>query len=489
LPPVVVAAPEPASPTATAPQAVAVAVGMTESVPVSPTGLGGPNSPVETTASWVMLAAARRLGRPERSAVTASVVATGQVLVAKATALNPIAVLLFNQTPTLSAAQTAQSPTGVVSGDLGALDPDSTPLSYAVVGNPAHGTVAVDSAGHYSYTPDAALAHAGLTDTFRVTVSDAGSGFHIHGLAGLINLLTFGLIGDSQHATTATVTVTVTPVNALPVVSLTVGAPNASTGVVAGRVNAVDADSDPLSYSGPTTTAKGTVVVAANGSFSYTPTATARHAASSLTATQADRADTFTLTVDDGHGGVLAVPVSVAISPTNNAPNATAVVGAPNASTGVVAGTAIGVDADGDPLTYAGSTTTAKGAVVVAANGGFTYTPTAAARHAAAAPNATPAEKERGQMLAATQLMSHLASAFSVFSLAFLAVPLAVRVGRSETFVNASVALGVALTYYLLTSMAAYVKDPALRPDVLIWLPNLVVLGLAWFRLRRASRH
>jgi lipopolysaccharide export system permease protein len=105
------------------------------------------------------------------------------------------------------------------------------------------------------------------------------------------------------------------------------------------------------------------------------------------------------------------------------------------------------------------------------------------------APGATPAEKERGQMLAATQLMSHLAGAFSVFSLAFLAVPLAVRVGRSETFVNASVALGVALTYYLLTSMAAYVKDPALRPDVLIWLPNLVVLGLAWFLLRRASRH
>lgn len=46
------------------------------------------------------------------------------------------------------------------------------------------------------------------------------------------------------------------------------------------------------------------------------------------------------------------------------------------------------------------------------------------------APNATRKEKEQGQMLAETQLMSHLASAFSVFSLAFLAVPLAVRVGR-----------------------------------------------------------
>jgi lipopolysaccharide export system permease protein len=105
------------------------------------------------------------------------------------------------------------------------------------------------------------------------------------------------------------------------------------------------------------------------------------------------------------------------------------------------------------------------------------------------APNATRKEKEQGQMLATTQLMSHLASAFSVFSLAFLAVPLAVRVGRSETFVNAAIALGVALTYYLLTSMAAYVKDPDLRPDLLIWLPNVVVVGLAWTLLRRASRH
>jgi len=105
------------------------------------------------------------------------------------------------------------------------------------------------------------------------------------------------------------------------------------------------------------------------------------------------------------------------------------------------------------------------------------------------APNASRQEKEQGQMLATTQLMAHLASAFSVFSLAFLAVPLAVRVGRSETFVNATVALGVALTYYLLTSLAAYVKDPDLRPDLLIWLPNVVVVGLAWFLLRRASRH
>ena len=95
----------------------------------------------------------------------------------------------------------------------------------------------------------------------------------------------------------------------------------------------------------------------------------------------------------------------------------------------------------------------------------------------------------RGRMVAKTQLMAHLASAFSVFSLAFLAVPLAVRVGRAETFVNAAVALVIALSYYLLSSMAAYVKDPALRPDLLVWLPNVIVVAAAWWLLRRASRH
>lgn len=104
-------------------------------------------------------------------------------------------------------------------------------------------------------------------------------------------------------------------------------------------------------------------------------------------------------------------------------------------------------------------------------------------------PASTPKEIELKKMMARTQFMSHLAGAFSVFSLALLAVPLAVRVGRSETFVNASVALGVALSYYMLTSAAAYVKNPDWRPDLLIWAPNVVVMGVALWLLRRASRH
>ena len=103
-------------------------------------------------------------------------------------------------------------------------------------------------------------------------------------------------------------------------------------------------------------------------------------------------------------------------------------------------------------------------------------------------PASPPAEIAKGKMMARTQLMSHLASAFSIFSLSLLAVPLAVRVGRSETFVNAVIALGVALSYFLLTEMAK-VKNPELRPDLLIWLPNLAVVAIAVGMLRRASRH
>lgn len=104
-------------------------------------------------------------------------------------------------------------------------------------------------------------------------------------------------------------------------------------------------------------------------------------------------------------------------------------------------------------------------------------------------PNATPAQLAECQMMPRTQLMSHLASAFSIFSLALLAVPLAVRVGRSETFVNAALALIVALSYYVLSSAAGWVKNPAFRPDLLVWLPNILVVTVAIVLLRRASKH
>lgn len=144
---------------------------------------------------------------------------------------------------------------------------------------------------------------------------------------------------------------------------------------------------------GPTSTAKGAVTVAPDGAFTYLPTATARHRAAAVNATVADKTDTFTVTVSDGSGGDIGVVVTVAISPRNSAPvSGGAVVGTPDATTGVVTGSVIAIDADGDTLTYSASTP-AKGTASVTGNGSFTYTPSNSARQAAAAPGATDADK------------------------------------------------------------------------------------------------
>src|SRR5690606_32384801 len=85
-----------------------------------------------------------------------------------------------------------------------------------------------------------------------------------------------------------------------------------------------------------------------DGTFTYTPDADKAHQAAADTATQADKQDTFTATVTDGHGGTATAEVTVDITPTNQTPtirNDSRV----DLSTGIVTGTA-GSDADGDTL-------------------------------------------------------------------------------------------------------------------------------------------
>ena len=127
-----------------------------------------------------------------------------------------LAATFFNQSPTLHPVQTGQGSNGVVSGTFGAADIDSAALSYTVARKPVHGSVSVATDGTYTYTPDPSTGSTGTTDSFVVTVSDADSGFHIHGLIGLINTLTFGLIGESGHNSGAMVSVTVTPFDTTP---------------------------------------------------------------------------------------------------------------------------------------------------------------------------------------------------------------------------------------------------------------------------------
>ena len=356
---------------AQAPVMTAAATAAMESVP-SP-GLGtGYGTELDSPVSWAVLAVARRqIGRVALVSPAAAVASTAQPVRAAAVA---------NQAPLISgvALGTPNATSGAVTGTVTAADPNGDKITYKATAT--KGTVSITTAGVFTYTPTAAARHAAAkagattsttTDTVTVTVTDA-----------------------KGAATSAPVTVAILPKNVVPVATKTVGTPNASTGVVTGSVTATDADRDVPAYSGSTTTTKGTVAVnAATGAFTYTPTTAARHAAARVGATTAATTDAFTVTVSDGYGGTVAVPVTVAVSPKNAAPVAgTTTKGAPDASTGAVAGSVAISDADSDVLTYAGSTTTSKGTVAVnAATGGFTYTPTATARHAAARVGATTA--------------------------------------------------------------------------------------------------
>ncbi len=358
----------------------------TESTAASSAGPAAQRAPVSTRSRKPTSAAAatRATTSPAPAAARRQPVKTAATAAKTKSAVantNPIAALFFNETPSQSwAGNGTQGANGVVTGSLNWTDPEGDPLSYTVTTGPLNGSVTIGGDGSYTYTPSEALAYDGTVDSFTVTASDAGSGFHIHGIAGLLNLLTFGLLGASGHTATATLPVNVAAwkrYNTAPTATYTTGEPDATTGAVRGQVDAVDPDGDPLTYSA-TSPAKGSVTFTAGGAFTYTPTPDARHAAARDWVTDADLSDSFTVTISDGQGGSVSGPITVTIGPKNAAPVAgTSTVGTPNAS-GLITGMVVATDADNDTLTYSAPGSTAKGTVTIDANtGAFTYTPNA----------------------------------------------------------------------------------------------------------------
>lgn len=81
------------------------------------------------------------------------------------------------------------------------------------------------------------------------------------------------------------------------------------------------------------------------------------------------------------------------------------------------------------------------------------------------------------------------ATAFSVLSFALIAVPLGIKVSRKETSANLGLALALAMAYYFGTIMVGWVDDhPALRPDLLMWLPNLGFQALGFWMFYKVDR-
>ena len=246
----------------------------------------------------------------------------------------------------------------VILGNGDDIDVDMDPLTVVVpvagtITTDQGGTVTIAANGSFTYTPP--LNFNG-TDRFDYDVTD-------------------GVLTD-----TGTVTLTVNAVNDAPVAvddAFTTDEDTAVSGnVISGSGNDTDVELDPLSVVLPvsgtiTTDQGGTVVIASDGSFTYTPPlnfyGTDRF---DYDVTDGDLTDTGTviLTVN----AVNDAPVAVDDAFTTD--EDTAVNG------NVISGSGDDIDVDMDPLTIvvpvSGTITTDQGGTVtIAADGSFTYTP------------------------------------------------------------------------------------------------------------------
>ena len=157
-------------------------------------------------------------------------------------------------------------------------DPDGDPLTVIANTDPSNGTVTVNPDGSFVYTPEQDF---NGTDSFTYTVSDGRGG-----------------------EATATVTITVNPVNDDPVAGDDFATTPFNQAVVIDVLaNDTDVDGDELSVLSVEQPDNGTVTINADGTVTYTPD------------TGFQGTDSFTYVVSDGQGGTDTATVTVTVQP------------------------------------------------------------------------------------------------------------------------------------------------------------------------------
>lgn len=98
-------------------------------------------------------------------------------------------------------------------------------------------------------------------------------------------------------------------------------------------------------------------------------------------------------------------------------------------------------------------------------------------------------QRQRDIMKVALTIQEKINLSLAIFSFALVGVPLGIKVSRRETSANLGVAVTMALSYYFLTVMVGWLdRHPEYRPDLLLWVPNFIFLGVGIWLLRRLDR-
>lgn len=97
---------------------------------------------------------------------------------------------------------------------------------------------------------------------------------------------------------------------------------------------------------------------------------------------------------------------------------------------------------------------------------------------------------DRALMRVQIAIQERFAMAYAILSLATLAIPLGITIQRKETSANLFLALVLALSFYLLMVILAWFERmPHLRPDLLMWAPNIGFQALGiWLFIRTERR-
>jgi ELWxxDGT repeat protein/VCBS repeat-containing protein len=260
----------------------------------------------------------------------------------------------LNTGPTAVAdSYTTNEDTTLAPGAPGLLANDTDPdgnmntLAAVKVTDPAHGSVAVNADGSFSYVP---AANYNGPDSFTYKAND----------------------GSLDSSPPSTVSITVTAVNDAPVANNDAYSTNEDTALTVSGPgvlgNDTDADSDPLTAGSASTPANGSVTLNADGSFTYTPNA------------NFSGSDSFTYKANDGSADSNVAAVTITVNAVNDAPVANNDAYSTNEDTplSVAAPGVLGNDTDVDStLTATSASTPANGSVSLNADGSFTYTPNA----------------------------------------------------------------------------------------------------------------
>ncbi|MDJ0776723.1 MAG: tandem-95 repeat protein [Gammaproteobacteria bacterium] len=238
----------------------------------------------------------------------------------------------LNQAPVVADGSVTTDEDVTVAVTLGATDDGAVPgaLVYSLSG-PANGVVG-GSAPNLTYTPNPEF---NGSDSLSFTVTDGGGATSI----------------------SATVTITVNPVNDDPVIdqadplAVTMDEDGSPTGFVAPSISASDNDGDTLSWSG-SAAANGIASVSGSGAsptISYAPNA------------DFSGGDSFVVTVSDGNGGSDTITVNVTVDPVNDDPviaegdSVGVTMSEDGAPIAFVAPTITATDIDGGTLSWTGS--------------------------------------------------------------------------------------------------------------------------------------